>query len=93
MNETEDMAQTKRLAIEKPWQWEQILLLCFIPDHQYDASVIPDLTRPIQTGEADAVFGSRMLGGHPMDGGMPWWKYVANIFLTALASFWCKTHT
>lgn len=56
------------------------------PDHQYDATVIPKLVQPIQDNEADAVFGSRMLGGHPMEGGMPWWKYVANIFLTALAN-------
>jgi hypothetical protein len=27
-----------------------------------------------------------MLGGHPMQGGMPRWKYNANIFLTALAN-------
>ena len=56
------------------------------PDHQYDARVIADLVYPIARGEADAVFGSRMLGGRPMEGGMPWWKYVANIFLTALAN-------
>jgi glycosyltransferase involved in cell wall biosynthesis len=56
------------------------------PDHQYDASIIPKLVSPIQSGEADAVFGSRMLGGNPMKGGMPWWKYVANILLTAVAN-------
>jgi glycosyltransferase involved in cell wall biosynthesis len=56
------------------------------PDHQYDAKVIPDLIQPILDGEADAVFGSRMLGGHPLEGGMPWWKYVANVGLTALAN-------
>lgn len=56
------------------------------PDHQYDARVIPDLVYPLLRGEADAVFGSRMLGGHPMEGGMPRWKYAANIFLTALAN-------
>jgi glycosyltransferase involved in cell wall biosynthesis len=56
------------------------------PDHQYDASVIPDLVRPILEGKADAVFGSRMLGGRPLEGGMPRWKYVANIFLTAIAN-------
>ncbi|MCX6574980.1 MAG: glycosyltransferase family 2 protein, partial [Candidatus Aminicenantes bacterium] len=28
--------------------------------------------------------GSRMLGGRPLEGGMPKWKYLANIFLTAL---------
>lgn len=56
------------------------------PDHQYDASVIPSLVAPIEAGRADAVFGSRMLGGAPLDGGMPRWKYVANIVLTAAAN-------
>ena len=56
------------------------------PDHQYDASVIPSLVGPIQAGKADAVFGSRMLGGRPLEGGMPKWKYVANVFLTAVAN-------
>lgn len=56
------------------------------PDHQYDATVIPKLIAPIFSGDADAVFGSRMLGHNPMGGGMPWWKYVANIFLTAVSN-------
>jgi glycosyltransferase involved in cell wall biosynthesis len=56
------------------------------PDHQYDGSVIPELVQPILEGKADAVFGSRMLGGKPLEGGMPWWKYIANIFLTAFAN-------
>jgi glycosyltransferase involved in cell wall biosynthesis len=46
------------------------------PDHQYDARVIPDMVQPIVEGRADAVFGSRMLGGMPLEGGMPMWKYV-----------------
>jgi glycosyltransferase involved in cell wall biosynthesis len=54
------------------------------PDHQYDASVLPDLIEPIALGKADAMFGSRMLGGRPMEGGMPRWKYLANVFLTAV---------
>jgi glycosyltransferase involved in cell wall biosynthesis len=56
------------------------------PDHQYDPRVIPDLVVPILSGEADAVFGSRMLGGLPLEGGMPRWKYYANVFLTACAN-------
>jgi hypothetical protein len=44
------------------------------------------MIRPIAQGQADAVFGSRMLGGYPLQGGMPFWKYVANILLTALAN-------
>jgi glycosyltransferase involved in cell wall biosynthesis len=54
------------------------------PDHQYDPTVIPDLLEPLRQGDCDAVFGSRMLGGRPIQGGMPTWKYLGNIFLTAI---------
>lgn len=62
------------------------LVVMLHPDHQYDAKVIPHLIQPILEGEADAVFGSRMLGGHTLEGGMPGWKYVANVLLTAFAN-------
>ena len=54
------------------------------PDHQYDATVLPELVEPIAKGSVDAMFGSRMLGGRPIEGGMPKWKYLANLFLTAV---------
>jgi glycosyltransferase involved in cell wall biosynthesis len=54
------------------------------PDHQYDPTVIPELLEPLLTGSCDAVFGSRMLGGRPIQGGMPKWKYLGNILLTAI---------
>lgn len=56
------------------------------PDHQYDPKYIPELVTPLLRLECDAVFGSRMLGGKPMEGGMPKWKYLANLFLTAVAN-------
>jgi glycosyltransferase involved in cell wall biosynthesis len=52
------------------------------PDHQYDPKIIPSLITPLLHDECDAVFGSRMLGGRPIEGGMPKWKYFANLFLT-----------
>jgi glycosyltransferase involved in cell wall biosynthesis len=54
------------------------------PDHQYDPQVIPRLLEPLLEGRADAVFGSRMLGGEVREGGMPWWKVVGNVALTKL---------
>ena len=54
------------------------------PDHQYDPGVIPHLVGPLLEGQCDAVFGSRMLGGRPIQGGMPKWKYLGNILLTAI---------
>ena len=56
------------------------------PDHQYDPRYIPELVSPLLAGECDAVFGSRMLGGRPLEGGMPKWKYLANLALTAVAN-------
>lgn len=53
------------------------------PDYQYDPAIIPELIKPIQKGEADAVFGSRMMKGGALEGGMPRWKHNANILLTA----------
>ncbi len=55
------------------------------PDHQYDPTLVPQLIGPIARGEADAVFGSRMLRrGEALKGGMPYWKYLSNIALTRI---------
>ena len=58
------------------------------PDFQYDPTFIPEMLKPIARGECDAVFGSRMkIPGNALRGGMPYWKFVANIFLTVLENF------
>jgi len=54
------------------------------PDYQYDPTAITQLIEPIKLGRADAVFGSRMMKGGALEGGMPIWKHNANILLTAL---------
>ena len=53
------------------------------PDYQYDPKIIPQMIEPIARGEADAVFGSRMMKGGALEGGLPIWKNNANILLTA----------
>lgn len=53
-------------------------------DYQYDPTIIPKLIEPIGKEQADAVFGSRMMKGGALEGGMPLWKHNANIILTAL---------
>jgi glycosyltransferase involved in cell wall biosynthesis len=52
------------------------------PDYQYDPTLLPEIIRPIVSGEADVVLGSRLLGPSPVKQGMPWWKYISNRFLT-----------
>lgn len=68
------------------------IIVMLHPDHQYDASMIPALVNPLLDHQADAVFGSRMLGGHPLEGGMPFWKYFANVLLTAVANIVFKRY-
>jgi glycosyltransferase involved in cell wall biosynthesis len=52
------------------------------PDHQYDSKLVPELVEPILSGKADMVMGSRILNGRALDGGMPFWKFLANRILT-----------
>lgn len=54
------------------------------PDYQYDPRLLPEMIQPIEGGQADVVFGSRMLGVSAYKQGMPWWKYLANKFLTGV---------
>jgi glycosyltransferase involved in cell wall biosynthesis len=52
-------------------------------DGQYAPECLPDLVRPLREGEADAVFGSRMLEpGAALRGGMPLYKLVGNRILS-----------
>lgn len=55
------------------------------PDYQYDSRVIPHAVGIIELGIADVVLGSRIRSrAEALAGGMPWWKYLANRFLTAV---------
>lgn len=53
-------------------------------DGQYAPELLSQMYAPLVRGEADAVFGSRMMKtyGGPLKGGMPLYKYVGNRLLT-----------
>jgi glycosyltransferase involved in cell wall biosynthesis len=54
-------------------------------DGQYAPESLPELLAPLAAGDADAVFGSRMLRpGEARRGGMPLYKYAGNRILTAI---------
>jgi hypothetical protein len=52
------------------------------PDYQYTPRLIPAMTSLIGNGLYPCVLGSRILGGYATKGGMPWWRYLSNRFLT-----------
>jgi glycosyltransferase involved in cell wall biosynthesis len=57
-------------------------------DGQYAPECLPELTRPLAEGEADAVFGSRMMTRFAaLKGGMPLYKYVGNKILTGVQNW------
>jgi glycosyltransferase involved in cell wall biosynthesis len=52
-------------------------------DGQYAPELLPAIVAPLEAGESDAVFGSRMLvKGAAREGGMPMYKFVGNRILT-----------
>ena len=53
------------------------------PDYQYEPKLLASLTGLVTSGIYDVALGSRILGGHALKGGMPYYKYVFNRCLTA----------
>jgi len=58
------------------------IFLILHSDCQYDPTIMDRILEPVLSGEADLVLGSRIMGKKALAGGMPWWKYVSNRFLT-----------
>jgi glycosyltransferase involved in cell wall biosynthesis len=73
----------QKTCYQKALEMGAEIIVMVHPDYQYDPIVIPELIKPIVDGRADAVFGSRMMKGGALEGGMPLWKHNANILLTA----------
>lgn len=58
------------------------IIIMVHPDYQYTPLLIPVMAAMIGNGLYHCVLGSRILGGYAVKGGMPYWKYVSNRFLT-----------
>ena len=58
------------------------IIIMLHPDYQYTPRLITPIASMIAEGVFDAVIASRILGNKAMMGGMPFYKYVSNRFLT-----------
>src|ERR1700677_1264451 len=60
------------------------------PDYQYTPLLITAMASMVAYGVYDAVLGSRIIGGTALRGGMPFYKYVFNRFLTAFENLFLR---
>ena len=58
------------------------VIIMIHPDYQYTPQLIPAMATLIASELYPCVLASRILGGGALRGGMPWWKYISNRFLT-----------
>ena len=58
------------------------IVIMLHPDYQYTPKLIPAMASMMAFGEYDAVIGSRMLVNSAIKGGMPFYKFISNKFLT-----------
>lgn len=59
------------------------IVIMLHPDYQYTPKLIPAMVNIIGEGLYPVVLGSRILGKGALQGGMPFYKYLANRSLTA----------
>src|SRR5437868_14937896 len=58
------------------------IIIMIHPDYQYTPQLIPAMASLVASELYPCVLASRILGGGALRGGMPWWKYISNRFLT-----------
>jgi glycosyltransferase involved in cell wall biosynthesis len=58
------------------------IVIMLHPDYQYTPKLIHSLSYLIANEVYNVAIGSRILGKGALKGGMPWYKYIANRFLT-----------
>ncbi len=58
------------------------IVIMIHPDYQYTPKLIPAMISLIGNGLYPCVLGSRILGGYALRGGMPFWRYFSNRWLT-----------
>jgi glycosyltransferase involved in cell wall biosynthesis len=74
----------QKTCYDKALELEADIVVMLHPDYQYTPKLITAMSSLIALDVHPVVFGSRILGKGALDGGMPWYKYVANRLLTLM---------
>ncbi len=62
---------------------EEIVVMLH-PDYQYSPRLLPAIASMVASGEYDVALASRIIGNGALAGGMPYYKYLGNRFLTLI---------
>ena len=65
------------------------LVIMIHPDYQYDSSLVGAMADLLRRGHCDMLLGNRIrTRREALDGGMPFYKYLANRLLTLVENLW-----
>ena len=72
----------QKTCYNKALELQADVIIMLHPDYQYTPKLIQSMAYIITNGLYDAVIASRILGKGALRGGMPFYKYISNRFLT-----------
>jgi glycosyltransferase involved in cell wall biosynthesis len=72
----------QKSCYDKALELNADIVIMVHPDYQYTPKLIPSMSYVIANGLYPVILGSRILGKGALNGGMPYYKYVFNRFLT-----------
>jgi len=76
--------RNQKTCYEEALRHDADIVIMVHPDYQYTPKLIIAMASMIVFDVYDVVLGSRIIGGGALKGGMPFYKYIANRFLTAV---------
>ncbi len=72
----------QKSCYQKALELNADIIVMLHPDYQYTPKLIPSMVHILDAGLFEVVMGSRILGKGALKGGMPFYKYLSNRFLT-----------
>lgn len=81
-NSNKGYGANQKSCYNKAIELDADIVIMLHPDYQYNPKLIPAMSSLLANNVYDTVLGSRILGKSALKGGMPFYKYIANRFLT-----------
>ncbi|HPE33804.1 MAG TPA: glycosyltransferase family 2 protein [Bacteroidales bacterium] len=83
-NENKGYGANQKSCYQKALELKADIIIMLHPDYQYTPKLIHSMAWLIANDVYKVVFGSRILGRGALNGGMPFYKYLANRTLTLI---------